>query len=80
MQNRPLAVGFRGKVGKPLALERFLESGLRELPVVEGDAIIGVLDEGHITRAYHEYLGRLGEGAAERLSALPASKGPAKNE
>ncbi len=62
------------------ALERFLESGLRELPVVEGDAIVGVLDEGHITRAYHDYLGRLGEGTTERMSALPAPKDPTKSE
>lgn len=62
------------------ALERFLESGLRELPVVEGDAIVGMLAEGHITRAYHDYLGRLGEGTAERMSALPASKAPPKSE
>ena len=56
------------------ALERFIESGLRELPVVEEDTIVGVLDETHVTRAYHDYLGRLGDGMVERMSALPASK------
>jgi chloride channel protein, CIC family len=60
------------------ALERFLESGLHALPVVEGDAIVGVLDEAHITRAYHDYLGRLGEDTFERMSALPSSRDHSK--
>ena len=55
------------------ALERFLGSGLHELPVIDGVDIVGVLDEAHITRAYHDYLGRLGEDISDRMSALPAS-------
>ena len=55
------------------ALERFLGSGLHELPVIDGDAIVGLLDEAHITRAYHDYLVRLGDDVAERMSAVPAS-------
>ncbi|MBX3198875.1 MAG: chloride channel protein, partial [Labilithrix sp.] len=57
------------------ALERFLESGLHELPVVEEGTIVGVLDEAHITRAYHDYLLRLGaDEVLERLSAVPSSR------
>lgn len=44
------------------ALERCLESGLHELPVVEDGAVVGLLDEAHITRAYHDYLVGLGRG------------------
>lgn len=54
------------------ALERFLGSGLHELPVVEGGKVVGLLDEAHITRAYHDYLARLG-ATDDRLSALPPS-------
>jgi chloride channel protein, CIC family len=43
------------------ALERFFGSGLRELPVLEDGGIVGVLDESHITRAYHDYLASLGQ-------------------
>ncbi len=47
------------------ALERILESGLRELPVVSAlGTIVGLLDESDITRAYHEYLEKLRDGAA----------------
>lgn len=53
------------------ALERFLDSGLHELPVVENGKIVGLLDEAHITRAYHDYLGRLGLDALDRVSTLP---------
>lgn len=61
------------------ALERFLESGLHELPVVEEGTIVGVLDEAHITRAYHDYLHRLGaDELFERLSAVPSSRDVAK--
>lgn len=42
------------------ALVRLLETNLRELPVVEGEKVIGLLDESQITRAYHDYLGRMG--------------------
>lgn len=41
------------------ALVRLLDSGLRELPVVDGGRVEGVLDEAHVTRAYHDYLIRL---------------------
>lgn len=53
------------------ALERFLGSGLHEIPVIEHGEVVGVLDEGHITRAYHDYLARLGEDIGDRMSALP---------
>jgi CIC family chloride channel protein len=43
------------------ALVRLLDSGLRELPVLEGRDVKGVLEETHITRAYHEYLNALGQ-------------------
>jgi len=43
------------------ALERFLGSGLRELPVVEDGLVVGLLDESNITRAYHDYLVSLGQ-------------------
>jgi CIC family chloride channel protein len=46
------------------ALVRILDSELRELPVIEGDRVVGVLDESQITRAYHDYLNELG-GARE---------------
>jgi CIC family chloride channel protein len=56
------------------ALERFLGSGLHELPVMEDGKVVGLLDEAHITRAYHDYLLRLGQDLAPRLSApLPES-------
>jgi CIC family chloride channel protein len=48
-----------------VALVRLLDSGLRELPVLEDAQVSGVLDEAHITRAYHEYLSRLGDAASE---------------
>lgn len=54
------------------ALERFFGSGLHELPVVEGRVVVGVLDESHITRAYHDYLSRLGQD--DRGSAVPLSR------
>jgi CIC family chloride channel protein len=62
------------------ALERFLESGLHELPVVEGGRIVGLLDEAHITRAYHDYLERLGGGTLDRLSAAHSTRAPASTE
>ena len=41
------------------ALERLLESGMRELPVLDRDgAILGLLDETDITRAYHDDIAR----------------------
>lgn len=46
------------------ALVRLLDSELRELPVLEDGNVVGVLDEAQVTRAYHDYLGRLGETAA----------------
>ncbi len=49
------------------ALERVLDSGLHGLPVLEDGVVIGLLEEAHITRAYHEYLAQLGQGT------LPAS-------
>ncbi len=49
------------------ALERFLGTGLHQLPVVKDKKVIGLLDEAHITRAYHDYLARLGH-QEERLS------------
>lgn len=45
------------------ALVRLLESGLRELPVVDEERVAGVLDESQITRAYHDYLDELGRGS-----------------
>ncbi len=57
------------------ALERFFGSGLHELPVLDGGNIVGALDESHITRAYHDYLGRLGDDLVERMSVLPSSRG-----
>lgn len=68
------------------ALERFLGAGLHEIPVVEGGKVVGLLDEAHITRAYHDYLATLanasgGTVAGERLSALPPeSKGLRKDD
>jgi CIC family chloride channel protein len=62
------------------ALERFIESGLSELPVLEGTAIVGVLDEGHITRAYHEYLAHLGEATSERPSTRLGEILPARSD
>jgi CIC family chloride channel protein len=44
------------------ALEVFLDSGLHGLPVVEAGVLVGLLEEAHITRAYHEYLAGLGRG------------------
>lgn len=41
------------------ALLRLLDSNLREVPVFDGAEIKGVLDEAHITRAYHDHLDRL---------------------
>lgn len=59
------------------ALERFLGSGLHELPVIDaGGTIVGMLDEAHITRAYHDYLGALGDDLSDRMSALPSSRDP----
>ena len=55
------------------ALERFLGSGLRELPVMEDGRVVGLLDESHITRAYHDYLAKLGEEVDSRLSVVPSS-------
>jgi CIC family chloride channel protein len=57
------------------ALERFLGSGLHELPVVEAGKVVGLLDEAHITRAYHDYLARLGQDA-ERLSITTRVESP----
>lgn len=54
------------------ALERFLGAELHELPVVENGKVVGLLDESHITRAYHEYLVRLRED--ERMSFIPPSR------
>ncbi|HVH42627.1 MAG TPA: chloride channel protein [Labilithrix sp.] len=62
------------------ALERFLGSGLHELPVVEGGKIVGLLDEAHITRAYHDYLERLGGGLLDRMSAVPTTREPPRTE
>lgn len=56
------------------ALERFLGAGLHELPVIEDGKVVGVLDEAHITRAYHDYLERLGGGVAERLSGAHSTR------
>lgn len=57
------------------ALERFLDSGLHELPVVDDEgAVIGLLEEAHITRAYHDYLLQLGQDASERASEPPRSR------
>jgi CIC family chloride channel protein len=53
------------------ALERFFGSGLHELPVVENGKVVGLLDEAHITRAYHDYLLRLAD--QDRLSTVPSS-------
>jgi CIC family chloride channel protein len=60
------------------ALERFIESGLDELPVVEDGRVTGLLDEGHITRAYHDYLARLGQdrvtpSVSGSIQAIPAA-------
>jgi CIC family chloride channel protein len=53
------------------ALERLLDSEIRELPVVADGRVVGLLDEAQITRAYHDYLGRLGEeDIAERFSSV----------
>jgi chloride channel protein, CIC family len=54
------------------ALEQFLDSGLREIPVLdEQGKLVGLLHEGHITRAYHDYLDHLGGGEHDRLSTVP---------
>jgi CIC family chloride channel protein len=57
------------------ALERFLGSGLHELPVVDEGKVVGLLDEAHITRAYHDYLGRLADVSDRGLSVVPSSRG-----
>jgi CIC family chloride channel protein len=62
------------------ALERFLGSGLHELPVVDGDRVIGLLDEAHITRAYHDYLGRLAGDPHSALSVVPQSTHDVKRD
>lgn len=56
------------------ALERFLGSGLHELPVVDEGKVVGLLDEAHITRAYHDYLGRLADVSDRGLSVVPSSR------
>lgn len=43
------------------ALVRLLESNLRELPVIDDGKVAGLLDEAQVTRAYHDYLGRLAD-------------------
>ena len=48
-----------------VALVRLLDSGLRKLPVIADGQVTGVLDEAHVTRAYHDYLSRLGDMASE---------------
>jgi predicted transcriptional regulator len=58
------------------ALERFLESGLHELPVVEGGKIVGLLHEAHITRAYHDYLERLGRDVSDATSGAVSTRAP----
>lgn len=55
-----------------LAVERLLESGLREVPVLNAEGhVTGLLDEAHVTRAYHDYLERLQN---ERSTAPPSSR------
>lgn len=56
------------------ALERFLGSGLHEIPVVHEGKVVGLLDEAHITRAYHDYLGRLAGDAERAGSVVPISR------
>lgn len=53
-------VSVRAEDDLHVAVERLLESGLREVPVLdEQGRIVGLLDEAQVTRAYHEYLERL---------------------
>lgn len=48
-----------------VVLERLLESGMREIPVVdERGQILGLLDETDITRAYHDDIGKRRADAA----------------
>ncbi len=58
-------VSVRAEDDLHVAVERLLESGLREVPVLNAEGkVVGMLDEAHVTRAYHDYLERLqGEGA-----------------
>jgi CIC family chloride channel protein len=56
------------------ALERFLGSGLHEIPVVDDGNVVGLLDEAHITRAYHDYHGRLAGDGDRGLSMVPQSR------
>jgi CIC family chloride channel protein len=57
-----------------VVLERLLEAGMRELPVVAEDgSIVGLLDEADIVRAYHlEVTRRREEGDAATASAPTA--------
>lgn len=62
------------------ALERFLGSGLHELPVVKDGKVIGLLDESHITRAYHDYLARLGQQDRLSTTLLPVDLAPSTHQ
>jgi len=55
-----------------VALGRLSEAGVRELPVVdEAGAIIGLLDEADVTRAYQDYIERLRDGAQSSSVIIP---------
>jgi chloride channel protein, CIC family len=63
-------VAVRAEDDLHVAVERLLESGLREVPVLDATGTItGMLDEAHVTRAYHDYLERLQSSAS--VLALP---------
>ncbi|MFO0677025.1 MAG: chloride channel protein [Polyangiaceae bacterium] len=53
-------VAVRAEDDLHVGVERLLESGLREVPVLDAQGqVTGMLDEAHVTRAYHDYLERL---------------------
>ncbi len=66
-------VAVRAEDDLHVAVERLLESGLREVPVLDADGqVTGMLDEAHVTRAYHDYLERLQSGGSPEA---PPSRG-----
>lgn len=66
-------VAVRAEDDLHIAVERLLESGLREVPVLDVQGhLTGMLDEAHVTRAYHDYLERL---QSEGSLGIPPSRG-----
>ena len=66
MMAPPVTIGVDDDLHE--ALEVLLESGLRELPVVdETGSIVGLLDESDVTKSYHDLIER---HAGERRSEV----------